>query len=162
SLAAFAQDWRIRVWDAKTGMLHLMLDPPHGYFPDNSMLAFSLDGRRLTFASGEAATLWDLETGRRLPARSFPPGVDHAPGFQPSGRLISVRVETKPGTRGPFRDVPYEQFPRAVRIRELLDSGQTRTLAEIDRFNRFVFFAVAPDDMSYLAVDGMTIDATGT
>ena len=58
--------------------------------------------------------------------------------------------------------MPYEQFPRVVRVRELLESGRTRTLAEINRFNRHVFFDGSTDDMSLLVVNGTTVNAAGT
>jgi len=160
-LAAMAHDWRVAIWDRKTGMLRLVLQPPEGSFSSNAALAFSPDGRRIAFAAGHAATLWDVETGRRLEAWSLPEGLLDILAFEPSGKLVLFRVETKPETGGPFRGVPFEQFPRVGHIRELLESGRTRTIAEIDRFNRHVFDAVAPDDLSYVVMDGVTIDATG-
>ncbi|MFI5459937.1 MAG: WD40 repeat domain-containing serine/threonine-protein kinase [Isosphaerales bacterium] len=160
-LAAMAHDWRVAIWDRKTGMLRLVLEPPEGSVSSSAALAFSRDGRRIAFASGQDATLWDVETGRRLGAWPLPRGLIDILGYQPSGKLVLFRVETKPETGGPFRGVPFEQFPRVGRIRELLESGRTRTIAEIDRFNRHVFDAVAPDDLSYVVIDGVTIDATG-
>ena len=125
-------------------------------------MTFSPDGRRLVFAAGWAATLWDLETGRRLETWSFPPGLGDILAFRPSGELNYFRVETNPPDPGPFRGVSHEQFPRVGRVRELLPSGGMRTIAEITRFNRHYDFVAAPDDLSYLVAYGAIADAAGT
>ena len=162
SLAALSEDWRVAIWDGATGALRLILEPPEGITADNTALAFSPDGRRFAFSSGQAASLWDLETGRLLERWALPPGLIDTLGFDTSGRLRLFRVETKPGTRAPGRDAPFAEFPRVGRIRELGPSGRMRTLAEIDRFNRHVFCAVAPIDLSYVVVDGLTGDGEGS
>jgi hypothetical protein len=81
--------------------------------------------------------------------------------FPPSGELLLFRVETKSGQRGPFRDAGYREHPRVGRIRELLDEGRMRTIAEITVFNRHYFGLVTPVDLGYLVADGMTIDGAG-
>ena len=85
---------------------------------------------------------------------------DHL-AFSDSGSLTLFRVETRSGERGPVRDASYELYPRVCRLRELLDSGRMRAIAEIGTFNRHVFYHVAPRDLSFIVVDGVTIDAAG-
>jgi serine/threonine protein kinase/WD40 repeat protein len=160
-VAALASDWRVAIWELRSGQLKHILEVPDGYTSDNTALAFSLDGRRFAFASGDKATLWDLESGRQLGAWSIPLGLCDFLAFTPSGPLSLFRVETESGERGPLRDADYREHPRVGRIRELLDSGRMRTIAEITAFNRHVFSRVAPDDLSYIVVDGVRIDAEG-
>jgi serine/threonine protein kinase/WD40 repeat protein len=160
-VAAVASDWQIAIWDRRTGALRHVFRAPDGYSPEKSGLAFSRDGLSVAFASGTDATQWELSSGRQLNAWKLPGGRENVLAFHPSGRLLLFRVETNSGDRPPFRDAPFERYPRVGRIRELLDSGQIRTSAEITAFNRHVFFAAAPDDLSYVVLDGVNIDAAG-
>jgi WD40 repeat protein len=160
-VGALASDWKLAIWDRVAGELRHILEPPEGYVPGNAALAFSADGRRLAFASGKDATLWDLDSGRQIGAWTLPMGLGDLLAFRPEGQLLLFRTETKTGERGPFRDADYRQHPRVGRIRELLDSGRMRTVAEITVFNRYVFDQVAPDDLSYIVVDGVMTDADG-
>ena len=160
-LAALATDWRIAIWDRHTGELKVVLESPEGSFTDNVALAFSLDDRRLAFSAGTSAVLRDVGSGRQLGAWSLPMGLGDFVALPAVGPPTLFRVETRSGERGPFREVPYDQDPRVCRIRELLDSGRVRTVAEIGSFNRHVFNDVAPTDLSFVVVDGVTIDAEG-
>jgi len=161
-VAALASDWRVAIWDRQSGALRHVLEPPEGSTSDNAALAFSRDGARFAIASGRDATLWDVGSGRELGSWSLPLGLCDLLALPPSGQLLLCRVETTSGERGPSRDAPYEQYPRVCRIRELLDAGRMRTIAEITAFNRHVFSEVAPDDLSYIVVDGVSIDASET
>ncbi len=160
-LGALASDWKLAIWDRRTGELKHILEPPEGYVPDNAAMSFSPDSSRFAFASGDKATLWDLGTGRRLGAWSLPLGLGDVLAFRPSGQLLLFRIETKSGERGPFRDADYRQHPRVGRFRELLDSGRMDTIVEIAAFNRHVFTDLAPDDLSYFVMDGVNIDTAG-
>ena len=160
-VSALASDWKLAIWERVTGELKHILEPREGYSYDNAALAFSPDGNRFAFASGDRATLWDLESGRQLGTWALPLGLRDSLSFQPSGQLLLFRVETKSGEYGPLRGVDHRQHPRIGRIRELLDSGSMRTIAEIIDFNRHVFNHVSPDDLSYIVLDGVNIDAAG-
>ena len=160
-VAALASDWRIAIWDRHTGELKFVLNAPEGITPDNAALAFSADDARFAYCSGAGATLWDLDSGRELGAWSLPMGLRDHLAFSASAALTLFRVETRSGKHSPSRDVTYEQDPRVCRIRELLDAGRTRIIAEIALFNRHVFDSAAPPDLRFVVVDGVNIDAEG-
>jgi WD40 repeat protein len=161
TVAARSQNWQIAVWDRQTGALRSILTPTAGITPDNAALVFSPDGRMLAHASGQDASLWDLETGRRLDSWHLPMGLIDCLGFGPSGQLRLFRHETKQGTKPPAHGVPYQEYPRVGRFRELLPGGEMRTVGEIKRYNRHLCWSVAPSDLSYVVVDGVSADSTG-
>ncbi len=160
-VAALSSDWRVAIWDRPAGALLHVLTPPESVLADHAGLAFSRDGRRFAFAAGTDATLWDLGSGRLIDHWTLPRGISDRLRFVPSGELVLVRVETTSLERAPTRDADYRQYPRVVRVRTLLSSGQMRTMLEVTHFNRHVFGHDITRDLRYIVLDGMRIDVEG-
>lgn len=153
-IAALSHDWKIAVWDQPTGFLRHVFSAPQGLVADNSSIAFSPDHRRIAFSTLEAAVLWDDESGQELRRWPQPPGLQDTLVFDDRGRLLSCRVETEEGKLGPLSDAPPRQHPRVCRIRDLLASDPTASIAEIRDFNWHVFGIAAAPDGSYFVIDG--------
>jgi WD40 repeat protein len=134
-VAALAQNWQVAIWDRAAGRLRHILDVPFGFITDNSGLAFSPDGRRFAFASGREATLWDLDTGRRLRSWILPPALQDTLAFRGPDQLLLCRFETKNQREGPFGRVDLVANPGVVRMRDLLSQDSTRPVWENFDFN---------------------------
>jgi WD40 repeat protein len=145
-LAALTQDWKVAVWDRVNGRLRRVLDIPPGLTADNAALAFSPDGRRLAFAGGNAASLWDIATGKELRRWPLPPGLTDALAFDPTGaRLLSFRYETEGGKVPPYGTDPH-RHPRVCRIRDLLGVDALKPLAESRALDRHILSSRADPD----------------
>jgi WD40 repeat protein len=139
-VAAMAHDWQVTCWDAASGRLLRRFSPPAGAIADNAGLAFSPDGSRLAFASGQAARLWEVDTGREVGNWELPPGYIDTPRFYGPGRLLLARIETPDGRRYPGgAEAPFAEHPRVIRVRDLLAPRPLEPLATIGEFNRRVF-----------------------
>jgi WD40 repeat protein len=158
-LAALAHNWQVAVWERDGGRLRCVLDAPRGVYADNAALAFSPCGRRLAFATGTEALLWDTATGAALRSWTLPPGLADALAFAGPDRLLLFRVETLDGRLPPVHAADYRQHPRVCRLRDLL--GSNRLIAEIPDFNRQVFSNRAAPDGSCFVVEGIREDGKG-
>ena len=151
-VACLSQDWWIAVWQRASGRLLHLIDAPHGTFADNACLAFSPDGRRLTFSSGREARLWDLETGTVLGKWPLPEGLADALAFQGPERLLLLRMETMDETATPDSRFPPESYPRVLRLRDLLGVSPAKPLRVIEDFNWSVYrIHVSPDGRHFVA-----------
>src|SRR5207245_1336884 len=65
-IAAQTDSWDVAVWERRSGRLLHVLEVPPGPHSDNASFAFSADGSRLVFSSGEHATMWKVATGEQL------------------------------------------------------------------------------------------------
>jgi WD40 repeat protein len=143
-LAGVSHDWQLGIWDVPTGRLrrHLRVQP--GITADNAGLAFSPDGKRFAFATGEAAKLWDLDSGDELDSWKLENGQMDSLAFDSEGKKLRLfRME---GTAKP---------PYVCRIRELRPGGASVIVGEINDFNADVSESVAAPDGSYFIAAGV-------
>jgi serine/threonine protein kinase/WD40 repeat protein len=154
-IAGLSHDWRVGIWEVKTGKLLHVLDVPVGLLTDNAAMAFSHDNKHFAICAGTEARLWDVASGEERKSWPLPPGLVDCMAFQPSGKLVLLRMETKDGKRLPASDAPPEQFPRVCRLRELPMDGPPKQLAVKDEFNLHVFLMAAPPDGSFFVVTGV-------
>jgi WD40 repeat protein len=142
-LAALAHDWQVGIWEMPAGRLRHVLDVPRGPFEDNTALAFSPDGRRLAFAAGSTASLWDVATGTKLrPPWQLPPALADALAFDQTGtRLLLFRYETVDGV--PPYGTDRGRHPRICCIRDLLGPQPLRPLAQSRAFDWHIGWAAA-------------------
>jgi serine/threonine protein kinase/WD40 repeat protein len=154
-IAGLSHDWRVGIWQAKTGKLLHVLDVPVGLLADNAGFAFSHDNKQFAFCAGTEARLWDVASGEERKSWPLPPGLVDSMAFQPSGKLVLLRMETKDGKRRPDSDAPPEQFPRVCRLRELPMDGPAKEVTVKDEFNLHVFLTAVPPDGSYFVVTGV-------
>jgi serine/threonine protein kinase/WD40 repeat protein len=153
-LAALSHDWRVGIWDLSEGRLRHVLTAPRGEFADNAALAFDPAGKRLAFAAGTGAVLWDLATGEPVASWSLPIGfVDHL-AFPSDGKLILFRVETRESRVPPY-GTDFRKHPRVCRIRDLFGPAPLKPIAEIGAYNRHVFAAAASADGRSFVVEGL-------
>jgi RNA polymerase sigma factor (sigma-70 family) len=105
-LAVGGADREVRLWDPATGKEVRRLAVGAGA----STLAFSPDGKTLA-AADETITLWDVGTGRRLPASASPAGSVVQLRFTPGGkRLIGAAediITWDPATGRELRRSPH-------------------------------------------------------
>jgi WD40 repeat protein/predicted Ser/Thr protein kinase len=160
-LAALAGNWQVGVWDRATGRRRHLLPVASGATADNAALAFSPDGRRLAFAAGRQARLWELETGRVLGTWPLPRGLIDRLAFHPSGKLLLGRMELR-GDPGPRGDLDFRKHPRLYRVRSLTAPGDAELLFTIDCFNETIFSAALTPDGRTLVLDGRRVGADGT
>src|SRR5262249_27616189 len=117
-VAAVSRDWRVGVWDRPSGRLLLLADTPTGGSTDNAGIALFPDGKRLAYAAGREAVLWDIDTGRSVKRWALPEGYVDQLAFR-GIRLLSFRVETSNPKVRPYGTNPANH-PRVGRIRNLL------------------------------------------
>ena len=163
-VAGLSQSFEVGVWDRENGSLLRILDAPHRYLlaMDNAGLAFSADGRRFALASGERATLWDVETGAVLGSWTVPAGLCDKLAFEGLDRLRLLRTETKSGRVPPTTQHHPKDHPRVLRIRRLTIPDRIELVREIDDFNWNVYHdAVTPDGSTFVA-EGLGLSPGGT
>jgi len=161
-VAALSQTFEAGVWDRETGKLLRLLDAPMGFFADNAGLAFSADGRRFAIASGERATLWDVETGTVLGSWKLPAGLCDRLAFEGPDRLRLLRSETKVGRVPPTVEYHPKDHPRVLRLRRLTLPDRLEVVREIGAFNVHVFTAEVTPDGSTFVAEGAGGDAGGS
>jgi WD40 repeat protein len=119
-VAALSIDWRVAIWDRRTGFLQSVFDVTPGLTADNTGLAFSHDGRKLAVSVGHEARMWDLQTGQSKAWR-LPEGLVDALAFDATDtHLYLLRMETSDRHRAPDNNSPIRSYPRVCRVRDLL------------------------------------------
>ncbi len=161
-LAGLSQTFEAGIWDRETGKLLRLLDAPMNLFADNAGLAFSADGRRFALASGERATLWDVETGAVLGSWTLPGGLCDTLAFEGPDRLRLLRNETKSGRVPPTSDYHPKDHPRVLRLRRLTVPDRIEVVREINDFNIHVFTAAVTPDGSTFVAEGLGGAAGGS
>jgi serine/threonine protein kinase/WD40 repeat protein len=157
-LAALSNDWQAAVWERDSGRLVAVIDAPPAQFVDNASLALSPDGRRLAYAGGHEARVWDLDTGVES-AWSFRQGeADHEGrqdqlAFTAPDRLLSARVENQNG-KGVPAGATTPDARRVIRVRNLLGSEPLKPLAEVTELDLEI-------DGNHLSSDGKYLVVTG-
>ena len=136
-LAALAQNWQIAVWDAGTGELRHLLNPPAGRYIDHVDLAFSGDGR-LAYATAAAAKMWDVGTGQELQSWKLAPGSNTALAFRDAGQLLLLRAETRDQQGWPDDETDPRDHPRVCRLRDLLAPDPAAVICESADFRWYV------------------------
>ena len=101
-------------------------------------MAFDADGRRFACSVGREARLWDLKAERMIGRWTLPEGLLDSLAFLGRDRLLLIRQETRSGLEGPFTEFHPREYPRVVRIYDLLGSDPTRASHEIDEFGWYV------------------------
>lgn len=144
-VAALSMAWEVAIWDRETGALRHVLTVPRGPFTDNAALAFSPDGRRLAVSAGETASLWDLESGRKLQTWKLPPGLNDRIAFRGPEEIVLVRMETGAGIP-PFSEFPSVEYPRVIPIRRLYPGKKdAETLKTLTEYAYTAALELAPD-----------------
>ena len=154
-LAALGHNWEVAIWDLPNGFLRHVLTAPRGLVADNSALAFSPDGSRFAFSAGREARSWDVGSGAELNRWKLNEGFVDSLAYAGSDKLLSFRMETQDGKRGPFSDAPPRENPRVCRLRELPDKGTARLVKEISDFNWHAYCTATPSAGQYFLVDGL-------
>jgi WD40 repeat protein len=152
-VAALSQDWQLGVWDRSLGRLLHLFDAPQGSYADNAALAFDPASRRLAYASGHEAVLWDIATGKVLKTWRLPEGFQDKLAFR-DDQLLSIRFET-PDERVPPYDTDPKIYPRVARARELLGPNPSKPIWELCDFNWHVFRSDVSPDGRYFVADGL-------
>ncbi|MCI0705115.1 MAG: serine/threonine-protein kinase [Planctomycetia bacterium] len=157
TVAATSHDWEVAVWNASTGHLCYRSPAPQGRYPnDHAALAVDSRSNRVACQAGRQAKVWE-SSGQLLREYELPPGLGDALAFHPSGRLVSVRFETRAGDREPEQVVaPGEQHPRVIRVRELPESGPPILLAEFHDLPWHIYKVEITPDAQIAAADGLT------
>ncbi len=156
ALAALSQNWRIGVWNLASSRLLHVLDAPRGVYADNAGLAFSPDGNHIAFSTSGQAQMWDVATGDTVRRWTLPAGLQDTLAFDPSGKLLLFREETRDKEAGTLSNAPRSEHPRVVRIRDLLDPESAEGLPEISVFPYRAFPVLAPRDGTFVVVRGQS------
>jgi serine/threonine protein kinase/WD40 repeat protein len=152
-VVALSDDWQVCVWDRSLGRLLHLFDAPRGSFADNAALAFDPDGRRLAYASGREAILWDIATGKALNVWRLPEGFQDNLAFR-ADQLLSIRVETPDERVRPYGTSP-KKYPRIVRARNLLGPNPSKPIWELNEFNWYVSHSAVSPDGRYFVAEGL-------
>jgi WD40 repeat protein len=153
-VAALSQDWWAGVWDRDSGRLIGLCAVPRGLFHGNGDLVFSPDARSLAVAAGNAATLWNLESGE-FKHWLLPWGLTDALAFPDAGHLMLMRSEVRDGSRPPASGAPPATYPRVCVLRNLLGAEPTKRVQTITELNWFVGFIAASPDGSHFLMEGI-------
>ncbi len=155
-VAALSLEWEVAIWDRETGVLRHVLSVPRGFFTDNTGLAFSPDGRRFAFAAGGAASLWDVDSGRKLQSWKLPPALMDEIAFRGAGEIVLARLETVDRVP-PMSEFPPGKHPRVIPIRRLTPGKpEIETLKTLTDYPYHAFLWMAPDG-SALVVNGRSV-----
>jgi WD40 repeat protein len=161
-LAVLEHGWHAAVWERETGILKQVFETPIGLFADNAHMAFSPDGKQLSFATSGNAVLWDIETGKRLRDWKLPPSLADRLAFLGPDRLLLCRYETNDRKFPPTLAVDHVQHPRVCRIRNLFGFDPLKPLAELTDFDLELNGAyVTPDGSAFVQVGQRRQGANG-
>ncbi|HXY33035.1 MAG TPA: serine/threonine-protein kinase [Planctomycetaceae bacterium] len=161
-VAAVSLDWRVAIWDLPSGVLRYRFEVPSGLTADNTSLAFSPDGQQFALSAGRHAKLWDLKSGKET-TWQLPDGLVDSLVFDATGtRLFLARMETADWNRSPDSSSSYRQFPRVLRVRDLLAMpdhdlrrpGKSNPTWEMGLFNRRTIKTAATPDGRFLVATG--------
>jgi len=161
-VSAVSIDWRVAIWDRRSGFLQSVFDITPGVTADNTGLAFSHDGRKLAVSAGHEARVWDLETGKST-TWQLPEGLVDSLAFDATDQhLFLLRVETADWNRSPDSSTPVRLHPRVCRVRDLLAvadrdlsrPGKGNPLWETGFFDAAIFVVQVACDGRYFVVLG--------
>ncbi|MBI4657773.1 MAG: WD40 repeat domain-containing protein [Verrucomicrobia bacterium] len=120
-VAALSDDWRVAVWELRSGWLVNIFEAPVGAFADSAGGCFDASGQRFAIAAGTEARLYELRTGRvvqqwRLPKSGL---MDHLQ-FDAEGRLLLVRrgSDSEPASQRRWRVYELAENGAPVLLRE--------------------------------------------
>jgi serine/threonine protein kinase/WD40 repeat protein len=124
-VVAMSYNWEVAAWEADSGRVLFRGAAPQGRYPkDHAALVFDATASRVACGAGRGARVWDANDGKLIHEYALPPGLGDSLAFLPSGKLLSVRVETPEMDRYPEEpEAPREQYPRVIRARKLPDGG---------------------------------------
>jgi serine/threonine protein kinase/WD40 repeat protein len=154
-VAALSMDWRVGIWDRRSGRLLQLLNVPEGLFTDNAGLAISRDNQRFEFSAGTEACLWNIGTGRLERSWKLRPGLCDRLTFLGPDQLLLARFETRQGDRFPASGAHPKEFPRVVRCYKLSEPGPVRPVAERTELALDVRSAELSSDGTLLVVSGV-------
>jgi WD40 repeat protein len=158
-VAAYTRDGRLAVWDRESSSLRFLIKAPLIHPSADAALALAPDLKRLAFAGGNDARLWDAQSGHLLKRWSLPDDSEARLAqeltllaFPSADRLLLLRVEELPreGAEGTSSSPPR----RVLRIRNLMSADPLRPLAEIRDLPRTIKGLVTTADGRRIAVDG--------
>ncbi len=152
-LLALSHDWQLAVWERESGQLRHLLNMPAGLYADNGAIAIDEQGDKLAFSAGKRAILWDLTAGRAEREWSLPESLADQLEFLPDGGLRSFRCETRDGRTPPYGEYPAAEFPRVIRIRDLLAADKLPL--EIPDFNWYVSRIAVGQQGALCTVEGL-------
>ena len=122
-LAALSDEWHLGVWEIPSGRLLRIFELAASTYADNAGCAFDADHRRLAFAGGTSARIFELGTGQTLATWDLPNGKLNNMQFTSDGRLFLGRVERDPGATSLQRWNLYELPPGQPALRRHGQSG---------------------------------------
>ncbi len=134
AVAALSMNWRVGIWQRRTGRLLRLLDVPQGFLADNAGFAISPDNKRFVFSAGTEARLWNIATGRLERTWQLHPGLGDRFAFLDPDHALLVRFETLQGDQIPANNADPRKFPRVVRCYKLSEPGPVRPIAELNQF----------------------------
>jgi WD40 repeat protein len=154
-IAGATHEWEIGIWDRESGRLIGVLPAPVGQFADNLAMAFDRDNRRFACSAGRQAQLWDLKQQRLIDHWELPAGLTESMAFAAHDRLLLARSETMSRQGGPFSQFDPQEYPRVVRLYDLLSPKRVLPVAEINEFNWHIHGLRLARDGSLFVVDGI-------
>jgi WD40 repeat protein len=158
-VAALSQNWKLGIWDIPSNRLLRVFDAPKGRFAESAALAFDAEARRIAYACGTEAKVWDVSTGAALLSFELQPGFMDRMAFQGSDRLLLIRQESidpryLPYGRGPGPTIA----PRVCRIRDLLAAEPLKPLHEITDFPLTAMAILAAPNGKQVVIEGLEIE----
>ena len=151
-VAGLSHDWKVAVWDRRTGLLLHRFEVPESRFVDNVTMEFSTDAKHLVYAGSRAAFRWDLATGKLMNEWPLADGLSNQLLYAGPGKLFLFRQEGTDSRRGPF-GLPLEN-PRRCRIRNLLAADPDKLILDSPELSWDVRLAAASRAESCFLVDG--------
>jgi serine/threonine protein kinase/WD40 repeat protein len=153
-VAALSVDWRVGIWDRRTGRLLRLLDVPQGIFADNAGLAISPDNRRFAFSAGTETRLWNFTAGRQDRSWKLNPGLGDCLTFLGPDQVLLARFETRKGAEVPGGG-DATKHPLVARCYRLSDRGPITPVAEIADFGLDVRQTALSADGRVLVLSGL-------
>jgi serine/threonine protein kinase/WD40 repeat protein len=158
-LAALAQNWQLAIWDVPANRLLHIFETPKGLFAESAALTFDTLGRRIGFASGQGAKMWDMETGAELLSLELPSGYLDRMAFQGTDRLLLIRQESVDPRFPPIGPNPnFQNTPRVCRLRDLLSPDPLKSLKDVKDFPASAVVILMTPDGNEVVIEGIRID----